>query len=614
MSKTQPTAHLNDYQAFMLILILGSLIYLLNICWAPGLLDDADSVHAEAAREMVVRGDYSTLYINGLRYLEKAPFMYWLMAIGFRIFGPTEFIARLPLAISAIALMFACFLFARWAFGQLAGLYAAIIVGTSIGIFLFTRILIPDVMVALWITLNLYCFLRALEAIETKQNALPWLAGLYSTAALMVLTKGLIGMVFPGGIIFWFLVLRRKFHLLFKFRLLSGTLLFLLIAAPWHIIAGLNNENPNGHGFFWFYFVNEHFLRYLGKRYPVDYDKVPIVLFYALHLLWLFPWSLFAPLYQRIKAPTNELASALTETAQVAHQRRYNMQMVLLLWPLLIILFFSFSTRQEYYTYPAWPAFAILLAIGLTQAEENSALRRRVMGARAILMAIGILFLLSAIVLIGLSLKVTDNQDISQLLTRNPEYYALSLGHIFDLTPQSFAALRVPLAGAALAFFLGGCATFWFGRRNQHLYANLAVAVMMAIFFFFSQQAMWVFEPYLSSKSLALAIKSHLQPGDEIIINGEYESGSSVNFYTEQPVMILNNRTANLEFGSYFPDAPQRFLTTPELVQHWDQPDKRVFIVTDQENLKALYSMLPNRNIVELATSGGKVLLANRHW
>jgi 4-amino-4-deoxy-L-arabinose transferase-like glycosyltransferase len=582
-----------------LLIILGTIIYIFNLTWAPALLDDADSVHAEAAREMMQRGNYSTLYINGLRYLEKAPLMYWLIGWGFRVFGAMEWVARLPLGVATVVLMLLVRRFTQWAAGDRAGLYAGLITGTSIGIFLFTRILIPDVIVAVWLTATLYCFLRAVTALEQARSATAWLMGMYSFAALTVLTKGLIGIVFPGGTVFFFLLITGKWRLLRQVQLFSGTLLFFFLAAPWHIIAGLQNENPQGHGFFWFYFINEHFLRYLGKRYPVDYDKVPLLLFYLLHLVWLFPWSIFAILYR----PANNEAAHTRQTLLVS-----------VIWPSLIILFFSFSTRQEYYTFPAWPALAILLGYTLARAEAapaNASASRWLGYLRASLFTVSILITLGVAILLWRTRHFTPTTDIATLLTRHPEYYALSLGHIFDLTPESLSTLRLPLVGATIAFLLGSGSSWWYGRQHRHFAANLALALMMLMFFVCSQQALHVFEPYLSSKALAQEILRRKQPDALIILNGEYESGSSINFYTQRPLLILNNRTANLEFGSYYPDAPQRFLNDQEFLQYWEQVPV-LYVVTTKENLATLQALLGNRVYYPLAESGGKLLLSNQ--
>src|SRR5512136_1566007 len=278
---------------FLGVLFLLWLVVYGSALFSPTLLDDADSVHAEAAREMLLRHDWVTLHVNGIRYLEKAPLLYWVIAASFRIFGFHDWSARLPLALGVLALIFSAYFLGRRVFGESAGLYASLISSFALGPYLFTRFLIPDILVGLWLILGLGFFLRALDEPQPSRFAC-W--GLAASCALNVLTKGLIGLVFPIATIVLYLFLNRRLRHLLKMRLFSSALVFLAIAAPWHILAGLSNpDQGNVRGFFWFYFVNEHFLRYLNRRIPRDYGTVPLLLFWGLLLVWLFPWSSFLP-------------------------------------------------------------------------------------------------------------------------------------------------------------------------------------------------------------------------------------------------------------------------------------------------------------------------------
>ncbi len=272
------------------ILLLWAIVYIPGL-FSPALLDDADSVHAEAAREMLVRHEWTTLYIDGIRYLEKAPLLYWGMEASYHVFGVKDWAARLPLILAELALLLATYALGRRAFGERAGFWAAMVMTLSIGPYLFTRILIPDMLIPLWLTLGFDFFLQTLEQ-ERPSIASCW--GLAATVALNVLTKGLIGIVFPAAIIGIYLILTGNLKHLLRMRLISSTIVLLVIAAPWHIAAAIANPAAGeSRGFLWFYFVNEHFLRYLGKRVPHDYDTVPLLLFWALVFLWLFPWSAF---------------------------------------------------------------------------------------------------------------------------------------------------------------------------------------------------------------------------------------------------------------------------------------------------------------------------------
>src|SRR5205823_9296673 len=380
----------------------------------PALLDDADTVHAEAAREMVLRHDWVTLYANGVRYLEKAPLMYWGVAASFRLFGVAEWSARLPLVIGVLALLIAVYFLGKRIHGERAGFYAALVLGTAVGPYIYTRFLIPDILVGLCLTLSFGFFLRTLEEDPPSRFAY-W--GLAVTMALNVLTKGLIGLVFPIGTIVVFLFLAGNLRHLLRLRLVSSFLVFLAVAAPWHVLAALRNPDQGPvRGFLWFYFVNEHFLRYLNKRMPRDYDTVPLLLFWVLTVVWLIPWTSFLPqALTRIPHLWRELRSSMNQ------QQRANL--LFAIWGLLIVLFFSFSTRQEYYTIPALPAFALLIGAWLgREADDVHHSEEAKLGriSSAVLFVVGIAIFVTGIVFLFLSKAPAPGTDLADLLRKNP--------------------------------------------------------------------------------------------------------------------------------------------------------------------------------------------------
>jgi 4-amino-4-deoxy-L-arabinose transferase-like glycosyltransferase len=599
----------NRYHVLALV-GLWAVIYLASCQHPPALLDDADTVHAEAAREMAESGDWITLHANKIRYLEKAPLMYWSVAVSYRLFGVSEFSSRLPIALATLGLMLATMLLGNFAFGERAGFYSALCIGSCVGIFLFTRVLWPDVMLTLLITMSFYCFLRAIDDLEKSR----FVYGIYVFGALAVLTKGLVGAAFPAIIILAYLSITGEIRKLARLKLFTGALVFLAIAAPWHIAAGLANPgslmtgtpNPGqGRGFFWFYFMNEHLLRYVGKRYPADYDTVPLPLFLGLHAVWLFPWSFFLPLAVR------EIPRRVRNL-----NRDERVTLFLLVWAVLVILFFCFSTTQEYYTMPSYPAFALLIGCGLAKAESRllAGSRESLLKATHVALAVlGLVVFAGGAAAFWMTRHIAIQGDIATTLTRNPEAYALSLGHVLDLTPESLAALRVPVIGTALTFALGTGAALMLRRRRRHTASNLSLAVMMASFFFFAQMSLAAFEPYLSSRTLAEAINREFVQGDVIVINGEYEGGSSINYYTRQMVYILDGRSANLEYGSYFEDAPRIFIDERDLATMWAGTG-RVFFFTDSSHprLDVLTRVSLGGRVYPVAESGGKAVLTNR--
>ena len=256
------------------------------------MLDDVDTVHAEAAREMLLRHDWVTLYTNGFRYLEKAPLMYWSLATSYKFFGISEWSTRLPLMAGVLALVFATYRLGRYVYGETGGLYAGVALVTSLGLFIFTRFLIPEVLVALWLTLGYYFFLKSLEE-ERPSRLVCW--GFAAMCALNVLTKGLIGLVFPAGAIGTLSSADREFaapaEAAFAFEFAGIFSDRRARGISWRRCA----IRPQGQarGFLWFYFINEHVMRFLGKRVPPGYDTVPLAIFWGLLLAWLLPWSVF---------------------------------------------------------------------------------------------------------------------------------------------------------------------------------------------------------------------------------------------------------------------------------------------------------------------------------
>src|SRR4030081_3850582 len=162
-SSGAPTDAGRRYLDELIVVLFAAVIFLGCIITPPSLMDDVDAVQAQIARNMLQSGDWVTPHLDGIAYLEKSPLKYWMIAVSFAIFGVHDWAARIPLALSAVLLCWVTARFAAWAFGRRAALYAGLVLATSIGLFLFTRILIPDVILTLTITIALWGLLRVLD-------------------------------------------------------------------------------------------------------------------------------------------------------------------------------------------------------------------------------------------------------------------------------------------------------------------------------------------------------------------------------------------------------------------------------------------------------------------
>jgi 4-amino-4-deoxy-L-arabinose transferase-like glycosyltransferase len=772
LTHTPPASGSRSARTPLLTLIGLWLLLYVSAAFTPPLLDDADATHAQAAQSMLATGDWVTLHVDGIRYLEKPPLPYWITAASLKLFAPaldpprtklppsahdpgapsvrafangwdTEaFAVHFPLALTILGLVLLGYAWARRAFNDTAALTTGLFLLTSTGVFLFTRVFIPDALLSLLLAFTLYAFLRSLNpatiagapfirgsiadewdanapAARTRTGAPSsrpplgakvgsqnlWPYAMWTALALAVLTKGLVAIVFLLATSLVFLFWTRQLHSWRTLRPFTGTLLFLAIAAPWHILAGLRNTSgANGHGFFWFYFINEHVLRFLGRRIPRDYNKLPTTLYWLLHLVWLFPWSLFAPAaliaaYRQrrtllARPPSRQSSVILSEGARVpiastaveepvlsvskeprgissslnrsslsapassapasnqvpqgfslgSHSPakglgfspegmpsfgpgdaafpttfRHQTILLLLIFSTLVLAFFSISTNQEYYTFPVYLPLLMLLAAALTSIERNppdATIRRALTFTFAAYTVLGLA--IAAALAYGLwsSRHLPFVPDIGDLLAhRNVGDYTLSMSHFFDLTGPSFAALRLPAALALTAFLIGPAIAWILYARRRFLPAVLSIAATSSVFLIAAHIAFVRFNPMLSSVNFAETIQTlertnQISPNNEILIYGDQAFGSSIPFYLNRQVELVDGRTTSMLFGSTFPDAPPIFLTSADLLAQWGHgPRKLLFVPLEQRDV--VDQLLGSRQILLQQTSG-KALITDR--
>jgi 4-amino-4-deoxy-L-arabinose transferase-like glycosyltransferase len=609
--------------------------------FSPPLLDDVDASHAQAAQHFAESSDWVSAKINGIRYIEKPPLPYWTVAVSYRIFGQNTFATHLPNALAMLGLAGLSWLWARRAWGARAGLYAGLGVLTSIGPFLFTRFIIPESILSLFLLIALYGLLTGFEPGRAARFYWMWAA-----LGLALLTKGLIAPVFFVGAAIPYLLITGLWRRWRELKPVTGSLVFLAIAAPWHILCGLANPDQghaignhptfgNVHGFWYFYFINEHYLRFFGLRYPHDYNKLPSLAYWLLHLVWIFPWSLFLPALVAVAWKTRHQwmqyirheedqtvdffldETAPADVAGCVFQRRFRAHSIWLLslFSAWTLLFFSISTNQEYYTFPVWPPLLILIAAVVAGIEEKRGLDGApanplegskpllstawLTGAQAVFTVVGVLS--AATLAWGLwdSRHLPFVSDIGTVLAhRGVGDYTLSMSHFFDLTGASFAALRLPAILAAIVLLVGPAVGWVLRLKGKHLAATVSVAITLTVFLIAAHIAFARFEPMLSSKQLADTIIEKGSPADSFIIFGEQSDASSVVFYTHRffagkPALLVLPRCGQhgegtpLLWGSCYPDSPDIFLSEDQLSKGWGTGERKWLFAQDVNQQKA---------------------------
>jgi hypothetical protein len=324
------------------------------------------------------------------------------------------------------------------------------------------------------------------------------------------------------------------------------------------------------------------------------------------------PWSAF--LFRALS--TVPLRKALRPRVSIRTlDATESTRLLLGLWAAIPMLFFSLSTRQEYYVLPAMPALILLIAAWLNdEAKEAESftvpnpLARSGQRISVVLLALGSIAALIAGFFVAHAHAPDPNTDLASLLRQNPGDYALSFGHFLDLNTQAMGAFRTPLLITAVALF-GGTLANWFCRRDYkpHL-GNLWLAAATFAFLLAAHIGLQAFSPVLTSRQLASAIAPELKPDDVIVIHGEYESASTLGFYLQRnDLHILGGRSSNLWYGSFFPDAPPIFEDAISMELKWTGTH-RVFLWQD------LSEPLPNLRgkTFFIAQSGGKEIISNQ--
>jgi 4-amino-4-deoxy-L-arabinose transferase-like glycosyltransferase len=536
------------------------------------LIDPDEGRYAEIPREMLERGDLITPTLNYVKYFEKPPLLYWINAASLKIFGVNEFAARFPSALCGLLTVLATYIIARRLYGRRAALISALILGTSAGFVLQSRIILTDMLLTFCLTAALGSFIVAAGREGRRSRALPWYL-FYLFCALATLAKGLIGMVFPAGIIFFYIVLSRRWRLLSEMRLIPGLLLFLAVAAPWFVAVSLRNPE-----FAHFFFIREHFERFTSTvhgRYQPLWFFVPVL------LGTMLPWSFFIP-------------TALFKAWRDRHHDEGQAGMYLLIWTALIFLFFSKSNSKLIpYILPIFPSLAMLIGHRIDVMSDG---RGREMKWTAITLGL-VLAALGAAVLGYARLP----QAVSLLIGQFPGW-SVPLTQFVRHAPSFSLAASVTLGGL---FLFQGIGILKTAGRNP-----MAMVVVLCLGSFVLEILVpWMIMPQItraeSPQELSMKAAALAGPDSRIVTYGPMQA---VSWYTGRRVLVTGDRD-ELDFGSRQGDQSAWFPDQPALLKLWSE--KHVLLFLKKGELEKLQPLLDPRPVVK-GKAGRRILISNR--
>jgi 4-amino-4-deoxy-L-arabinose transferase-like glycosyltransferase len=526
--------------------------------WSP-----VEGHYAEIAREMVVSGDYLTPSLAGMKFLEKPPLFYWLESVNIKLFGLNEWSLRLWPAMFGMIGCLAVYFAGSRLFERRVGLISSAVLATSALWYVMGHVINLDMAVSALITCALLSFLvGSVEQPGYKRRFAMWTFFVFS--ALATMTKGLIGIVIPAMVIGSWILILKDWGILRTMYLPSAVSLFLLIAAPWHVL--ISRENPD---FLRSYLFDEHFQRYLTKPegpFEQPWAYIPVL------LLGLFPWAVF-------------MLQGLRHSLRFPRQQRHQHKEVifLVLWAGLIFLFFSASSYKSIpYILPMLPPLAILIARYIAAAWESP----RISGVSA-----G-----SFILLVVLSLSVIAGLAGPQhYLERYSEWpnmgvpraeatvvsTRLEYGDLSALTPYIHAQSAILVLVGVSAIVLG------FGNRRAFGWGFLSLTLTWALFLVVLNSSLPLMDQRRSVKALAAVLTSQINPADEVASYHAYYQDLPV--YLQRPVAIVGWK-GNLQFGVEVNERSGGWMTDDaSFWKRWNSP-VTVYMLTEQETYDKLRS------------------------
>jgi 4-amino-4-deoxy-L-arabinose transferase-like glycosyltransferase len=555
--------------------------------WGRMVLDVDEALYIAAGNGMARTGDLVTPYVNGVRFLDKPPLLYWLIAALDRLLGPSELAAHLPPVLAVLATAGLLLWIGAQGAGPAGGRAAGAVFAFCVGTWLFTRETLPDGLLIAFVTLALAV------AIAFRLGRLgPATAGVAFGAALAgaVLSKSLLGLVFPLATLAlaWLLDPEPR-RVPLRHAALAATA-GLALAAPWHVAAALRNP-----GFFAHAIVNEQVRRFFGQREPSDVVSISLPVFLALFLVWLLPWTTFLPAagLEAWEAPRRKDARGVVARLAVA-------------WAVVGLGFFSVSARLEHYAFAALPPLALLLGLALSAEAKSERVERAVRGGFAAAAWTGGVLTVAGVAL-GLIGAWRGAAALGVGTARPDRAYDTDFGPLgglpVELRRQLLPIAAVTLAALGLALLLAR----WLDARGRRGAAVAALCGGAFVFGLMADHSLRACGDEISSRRFGVALARAAGPGDRFFVLGDFETANSIACYARTRIELVDGEAPTLAYGLSLPDAPRLTVSAAELEAIWAGPE-RVFLLADKSRLPSLGLTDPG----VVTESADRVLVSNR--
>lgn len=518
--------------------LVTGILFFLFLGTAP-LANPDEGRYAEIAREMLVTGDWVLPHLNGIPYFEKPPLTYWLVAGAEVIFGPSEWSIRMIPALFGLGGVLATYAALRRLYGRFEGLFSAAVLATGLLYFAHSRLLVLDMGVSVLMSIALLCFILGVHEVPGARRRRLFYT-LYAATALATLTKGLIGVLLPGAVMFLWLLIFNEWKRLRPFYLPTGGLLFLAIAAPWHILAAQRHD-----GWAHFYFIREHW-----ERFATDEHKrqEPWWFFAPIILLGIFPWTGF--LWQAVREAV---------AGGWARRKENAIAWFLIVWAVFVFLFFSKSQSKLIpYILSVFPPLSGLIGVWLA---------RRVREGRSELMRAGLWIFTAVSLFLAVALIIVVNK---QGLLRES-------GQMLALRPYAYAMAGILMIGAPCTLLLG-C------RYGPRASLVTILATMAAFFCALVPARVHIQKP--GTKDIALVLNRQAGPND--VIYHYWGFFHDFTYYTGREVGLVEY-VDELEVQFMPPEEKAaRFIDRDELLRQWKGP-VRVWLVAKKRDTPSLF-------------------------